>query len=122
MLNDLLDSTGPGSLYESMMREAGRTIVLQANRDPEAVVRGGAREQEASISAAAFDELLHSVRLWLGTRLLRHYERTGRGAHNVALEVTVNTASGPLEPGAEPPIRVQLQVIDGRVRLSALEG
>jgi hypothetical protein len=109
-------------LYESMMEAEGQTIVLSASRAPEAVVRGGAREAEASISADAFEELVDSFRLWLGTRMLRHHERTGRGAHNVAVEVSVNTAAGPLEPGGEPLGRVQLQVINGRVRLAALEG
>jgi hypothetical protein len=110
------------ALYAAMMATEGQTIVLRANRDHEAVIRGGAREREASISAEAFEELMESVRMWFGTRLLRHYERTGRGAHNVELELTVNTAAGVLEPGAEPPVRVQLQVINGRVRLAALEG
>jgi hypothetical protein len=113
---------GQAALYDEMMREEGQTIVLSARREPGAVVRGGAREAEASISEEAFEELVQSFRVWLGTRMLRHHERTGRGAHNVAVEVTVNTAAGPLEPGAEPPVRVQLQVINGRVRLAALEG
>jgi hypothetical protein len=105
-------------LYEAMMRCEGQTIELEARRDHEAVIRGGAREREASISADAMEDLVQSFRTWLGTRMLRHHERTGRGAHNIAVTVTVNTAAGPLEPGAEPPVRVQLQVINGRVRLS----
>lgn len=113
---------GPEALYEMMLETEGQSIVLQARRDHETVMRGGEREREASISAEAMEELVQSLRLWLGTRLLRHYQRTGRGAHNVEVEVTVNTAAGPLEPGSEPPIRVQLQVINGRVRIGALEG
>jgi hypothetical protein len=50
------------------------------------VVRGGAREREASISEDAFEELVQSFRTWLGTRMLRHHERTGRGAHNIAVD------------------------------------
>lgn len=115
-------TNGRNPLYEQMMRSEGQTLVLRADREPEAVVRGGAREVQATISGEAFEELVQGFRTWLGTRLLRHVERTGRGSYHVEVEVTVDTAALPLEPGGEPAGRVQLQVINGRARLSALGG
>lgn len=109
-------------MYQPMMEAEGQTIVLAAHREASAVVRGGAREAHATISAEAFDGLCDAFRVWLGTRLMRHEQRTGRGAHNISVEVTVDTAATALEPGGEPVGRVQLQVINGRARLRALEG
>jgi hypothetical protein len=108
---------GPGSLFQMMMDADGQTIELQAHREPHAIARDG---QEVTISADTFDELVENMRLWFGTRLMRHHRRTGRGAHNVSIEVTVKTG-GPLEMGGELPGRVTLDLIDGRYQLRALQ-
>lgn len=110
---------GPESLYGKLMATGGDTLRMEATRDPLSVIRGGPREAQATISAEAVEELTQQVRLWLGTRLLRHVERTGRGAHNVALEVKVET-TGPLEPGGEAQSVLKLVAMDGRYRLEAI--
>lgn len=110
---------GPDGLFAQMMATEGDTIRLETQRDHLAAARS---VPEATISQEAFDELMEGIRMWFGTRLLRHQIRNTMGAHNVAVEIKVNTAALPLETGGEPPRVTKLSVIDGRYRLDALGG
>lgn len=109
---------GPESLYAKMLAEPGDTLALVTTRAPEAIIQQ--RDGDlAAISKEAFDELMENARMWVGTRMLRFYERTGRGAHNVTIEMKVST-TGPLEPGGEPARVVRMSVVDGKIQLEAL--
>jgi hypothetical protein len=103
-------------LYAAFMAQPGDTVQLEAHRDPVAVARDG---HESHISTEAFDRLVQQARLWIGSRMIRFHDRTGRGAHDVTVELTVRT-TGPLEPGGEPVATARLVIADGQVRMEAV--
>lgn len=106
----------PESVYQQLLDAEGDTLVLTGDRAPDRVW-----SPEMHLSAEVFDALASQMRLWLGTRMIRHHNRTGKGAQHVTIEIKVSTA-GPLEIGGEPPRVVKLDVVDGKVQLRAIEG
>jgi hypothetical protein len=76
-------------LAEEMMKMEGATISLEVGPSDEKLQREG---RGATISSEAFDDLKDNLGRWIGSRILRRHDRTGKmtGTIRVLLTVTLD--------------------------------
>lgn len=99
-------------LYERMMEMDGEAINLVVERDNSAVIR----EPDLTISADALKSLESQMIAWVGSRMMRHWKKSGNPAHHIEVEITVRS-HGLLGVGVEPKVPpLKLRVVDGRHR------
>lgn len=103
------------ALVDAMLAEPGDELGLTVSRAADTFSR-----QDHHISADAYDNLMKHLNLWIGTRMRRHYDRTGRGVHNLTVELKVST-TGPMEMGGEEPRSVRMIPVDGGWQFEAIQ-
>ena len=98
----------PEVVYNKMMEIDGDTINLAFDRSEQAQ----ARQPNLFFSKEAMEALERQMVMWVGSRMMRKYNQTGKAPQSIEVQVRV-TLDGESQPFTLP---VEFSVIDGDIR------